>query len=163
MDRQRRAAELLDKLAQGGYRRTPQRFYIVEALVGDESHPTAEAIFARVRQACPTTSLATVYKTLETLKEMGEVLELEFSEGSNRYDGLRPAAHPHAHHHHAHAWQASLVTRKERWQRIRRHEKIDRSDDQQDNADQRKDELHKGYLTVDDSEGSCLVEFRTSS
>jgi Fur family peroxide stress response transcriptional regulator len=95
IDRQRRAAELLDRLARDGYRRTPQRFYIVEALVGDASHPTAEEIFARVRQACPTTSLATVYKTLETLKAMGEVLELEFSDGSNRYDGLRPVAHPH--------------------------------------------------------------------
>src|SRR5438552_6229678 len=95
IDRQRRTAELLEKLAQGGYRRTPQRFYIVEALVGNASHPTAEEIYARVRQVCPTTSLATVYKTLETLKAMGEVLELEFSDGSNRYDGLRPVAHPH--------------------------------------------------------------------
>src|SRR5258708_2950617 len=62
MDRQRRAAELLQKLAQGGYRRPPQRLLIVEALLGDESHPTAEEIFARVRQVCPTTSLATVYR-----------------------------------------------------------------------------------------------------
>jgi Fur family transcriptional regulator, peroxide stress response regulator len=95
IDRQRRAGALTEKLAQRGYRLTPQRFYIVEALVGDDSHPTAEEIYARVRRVCPTTSLATVYKTLETLKEMGEVLELEFSDGSNRYDGLRPASHPH--------------------------------------------------------------------
>jgi Fur family transcriptional regulator, peroxide stress response regulator len=90
-----RVAELREKLAGAGHRITPQRLYILEALVGDPSHPTAEAIYARVRQACPTTSLATVYKTLETLKEMGEVLELEFSDGSNHYDGLRPSAHPH--------------------------------------------------------------------
>lgn len=94
-ERRRRAAELTGKLTARGFRLTPQRFYIVEALVGDDSHPSAEEIYARVRQVCPTTSLATVYKTLETLKGMGEVLELEFSDGSNRYDGLRPASHPH--------------------------------------------------------------------
>jgi Fur family peroxide stress response transcriptional regulator len=94
-DRRGRVVELREKLAGAGHRITPQRLYILEALVGDPSHPTAEAIYARVRRACPTTSLATVYKTLETLKEMGEVLELEFSDGSNHYDGLRPSAHPH--------------------------------------------------------------------
>jgi Fur family peroxide stress response transcriptional regulator len=41
------------------------------------------------------TSLATVYKTIGIMKEMGEVLELEFSQGANRYDGRRPFAHPH--------------------------------------------------------------------
>jgi Fur family peroxide stress response transcriptional regulator len=94
-DRRARVADLTEKLTQIGHRLTPQRLYILEALVGAESHPTAEEIFAQVRRTCPTTSLATVYKTLDTLKEMGEVLELEFSDGSNHYDGLRPVAHPH--------------------------------------------------------------------
>ena len=88
-------AALRKRLAEAGHRITPQRLYILEALVSDASHPTAEEIYARVRTTCPTTSLATVYKTLETLRELGEVLELEFSDGSNHYDGLRPAAHPH--------------------------------------------------------------------
>jgi len=43
----------------------------------------------------PVSSRATIYKTLETLKELGEVLELEFRDGGNRYDGVRPEAHPH--------------------------------------------------------------------
>jgi len=41
------------------------------------------------------TSLATMYKTVTLLKEMGEVLELGFSGDSNRYDGKRPYPHPH--------------------------------------------------------------------
>src|SRR5215212_5164854 len=90
-----RVAALRERLAEAGHRITPQRLYILEALVSDASHPTAEEIYARVRPSCPTTSLATVYKTLEMLKELGEVLELEFSDGSNHYDGLHPAAHPH--------------------------------------------------------------------
>jgi Fur family peroxide stress response transcriptional regulator len=40
-------------------------------------------------------SRATVYKTVETLKAMGQVLELEFSGASNRYDGRRVEPHPH--------------------------------------------------------------------
>jgi Fur family peroxide stress response transcriptional regulator len=40
-------------------------------------------------------SPATVYKTLDALKAAGEVLELEFREGPNRYDANIPSAHPH--------------------------------------------------------------------
>jgi Fur family transcriptional regulator, peroxide stress response regulator len=94
-EREARIAELTQRLAERGYRLTPQRLAVVRALVDARNHPSAEDLFARVRETCPTTSLATVYKTLDTLKEIGEVLELEFREGSNRYDGIRPGAHPH--------------------------------------------------------------------
>jgi len=40
-------------------------------------------------------SPATVYKTLDTLKAVGEVLELEFRQGPNRYDANMPSPHPH--------------------------------------------------------------------
>ena len=43
----------------------------------------------------PTTSLATVYKTVSLAKELGEVMELGFCDGSNRYDGNNPNPHPH--------------------------------------------------------------------
>ena len=43
----------------------------------------------------PTTSLATIYKIVNLLKEIGEVVELDFSEGSNRYDGNKPYPYPH--------------------------------------------------------------------
>jgi Fur family peroxide stress response transcriptional regulator len=94
-NREARISELTRRLAEQGCRITPQRLAIVRALVEAPNHPSAEDLFARVRETCPTTSLATVYKTLDTLKEMGEVLELEFRDGSNRYDGVRPEAHPH--------------------------------------------------------------------
>jgi Fur family peroxide stress response transcriptional regulator len=93
--REARRSELTRKLAEQGYRITPQRLAVVGALMDARNHPSAEDLFARVRETCPTTSLATVYKTLDTLKEIGEVLELEFRDGSNRYDGVRPQSHPH--------------------------------------------------------------------
>ena len=86
---------LRQRLSNTGHRITPQRLCILEALVDSNRHPTAEDIFAQVRRVSPTTSLATVYKTIETLKEMGEVQELEFGDGRNHYDGVDPMPHPH--------------------------------------------------------------------
>jgi Fur family peroxide stress response transcriptional regulator len=94
-ERDARIAELTRRLTERGYRVTPQRLAVVRALVDAQNHPSAEELFARVRETCPTTSRATIYKTLDTLKELGEVLELEFRDGSNRYDGVRPESHPH--------------------------------------------------------------------
>ena len=52
-------------------------------------------IHQEIRRFFPGTSLATVYNTIELLKEIGQVLEIEFSGAPNRYDGRRPGPHPH--------------------------------------------------------------------
>jgi len=54
-----------------------------------------EQIYEQVKADFPTTSLATIYKAVTLLKELNEVLELGFPEGSNRYDGNKPYPHPH--------------------------------------------------------------------
>ena len=81
--------------ASADIRLTPQRYAVVRALVQGGEHPSAEQLFHRVSDAYPMMSRATVYKTLDTLKAAGEVLELEFREGPNRYDANMPSAHPH--------------------------------------------------------------------
>ena len=40
-------------------------------------------------------SLATVYRNIQLIKSLGEVLELGFPDGGNRYDGKKPYPHPH--------------------------------------------------------------------
>ena len=92
---QDRTEMILDKLKEKGHRITPQRLIILRTLVESQNHPSVEDIFAKVRVHFPTTSLATVYKTISVIKELGEVLELEFSSGHNRYDGHKPYPHPH--------------------------------------------------------------------
>lgn len=87
--------EMVSALRSHGYRLTPQRLGIVGILGEDRTHPTVEQVFRQVQRDFPTTSLATVYKTIDTLKEMGEVMELEFSDGGRRYDGTHIT--PHAH------------------------------------------------------------------
>jgi Fur family peroxide stress response transcriptional regulator len=89
-----RLVNVVAKLKKAGHRITPQRLAIARIVLGSSEHPSVEEIYRGVRKDFPTTSLATVYNTLERLKEMGEVLELPFSGGS-RYDGLNPHPHPH--------------------------------------------------------------------
>ena len=90
-----RLESMLKKLKERQFRITPQRRAILKILAGSSEHPTVERIYEQVRLDFPTTSLATVYKTVSLLKELNEVLELGFPEGSNRYDGKRPYPHPH--------------------------------------------------------------------
>lgn len=95
MRSQARFQQLTAKLKEHGYRATPQRVALLKIIAASEGHPSATQIFEQMRQHFPTTTLATVYKTLTLLKEIGEVLELEFSGAENRYDGNKP--YPHLH------------------------------------------------------------------
>jgi Fur family peroxide stress response transcriptional regulator len=87
--------ELIEKLREGGHRITPQRLAILKILAASDGHPSAEQVHERIKGDFPTTSLATVYKTIATLKGMGEVLELGFADDSNHYDGNKPYPHTH--------------------------------------------------------------------
>jgi Fur family peroxide stress response transcriptional regulator len=91
----KRLEELVDHLANHGLRITPQRMAVLRILATSQEHLNIEEIYARVHQEFPTTSLATIYNTVTLLKAMGEVLELSFGSGGNRYDGNNPAPHPH--------------------------------------------------------------------
>jgi Fur family transcriptional regulator, peroxide stress response regulator len=90
-----RTGLILGKLREKGHRITPQRIAILRILVESPDHPSVEDIYEKVKVNFPTTSLATVYKTISVIKELGEVLELEFSNDHNRYDGNKPYPHPH--------------------------------------------------------------------
>jgi Fur family peroxide stress response transcriptional regulator len=68
---------------------------VLDILVTSDGHPGVEQVYATVRQSFPMTSLATVYKTVTLMKEMGELVEISFGVGGNRYDGNNPKPHPH--------------------------------------------------------------------
>lgn len=95
MDQTQRIRDLLALLKARGNRLTPQRVAIATAIVSHPGHPTVEQLHREILKDFPTTSLATVYKTVHLLKEAGQVLELSFGDLGNRYDGLRPYPHPH--------------------------------------------------------------------
>jgi Fur family peroxide stress response transcriptional regulator len=94
-DQQSRFDAIIRKLRDHGHKITPQRMAIVSILALSEGHPTVDAIHARIQKDFPTMSLATVYRNIVLIKSLGEVLELGFPDGSNRYDGNKPYPHPH--------------------------------------------------------------------
>ena len=92
---ERRLEQMIGKLKKNEFRITPQRYAVLKILAYSDNHPSAERIYEQLVQDYPTMSPATVYKTISLLKKNGEILELEFSEMSNRYDGNKPYPHPH--------------------------------------------------------------------
>ncbi len=90
-----RLNQMLSKLKEHDFRLTPQRLAVLRVLAVSQGHPTVERIYETVRAEFPTTSIATIYKTVNLLKQLNEVLELGFPDGSNRYDGNKPYPHPH--------------------------------------------------------------------
>ena len=94
-DPKSRLNQIIDRLKENQRRITPQRMAVLKILAKSEGHPTVEKIYEKVKKQFPTTSLATVYKSVAVIKEIGEVLELGFTDGSNRYDGNKPYPHPH--------------------------------------------------------------------
>ena len=90
-----RIDEMRNALLERGTSITRRRDKMLEALASNARHPSVNELHAEVRRWYPSTSLATIYNTIELLKDAGQVLELEFSGAANRYDGRRPASHPH--------------------------------------------------------------------
>jgi Fe2+ or Zn2+ uptake regulation protein len=85
---------MLAGVRAAGLKLTPQRLAIVRELAEDESHPTAQELFERLRPSMPTMSFATVYNTLDTLTSAGLCAAMSLSPGSGRFD---PNMDPHHH------------------------------------------------------------------
>lgn len=86
---------LREALESSGQRFTEQRSAVFRHLACTDAHPTADEVFLAVRGDLPGISLATVYKSLETLVGCGLAVKLTYSDGSARYDG-RTDPHHHA-------------------------------------------------------------------
>ena len=95
LDVKRRMDQMAAKLREHQFRITPQRLAILRVLAASDGHPSVERVYETVRRDFPTTSIATVYKTVHLLKQINEVLEIALPDGSNRYDGNKPFPHPH--------------------------------------------------------------------
>ncbi len=78
-----------------GVKPTPQRVVIANYLLHTDSHPTADEVMEAVSEALPVAlSRATVYNTLNTLKDAGVIKEVLTEPGRVRYDANV------SHHHH---------------------------------------------------------------
>jgi Fur family peroxide stress response transcriptional regulator len=82
------------RFKESGLKLTPQRAAIFSILEGNSSHPSAEDIHRELRRDYPNTSLATVYNTLESLKELDLIKEVTIDSERRHFD---PDASSHHH------------------------------------------------------------------
>jgi Fur family ferric uptake transcriptional regulator len=71
-------------LRQRGYRLTPQRQLVLEA-VDSLEHATPDAILGEVRKTASGVNISTVYRTLELLEELGLISHAHLGHGAPTY------------------------------------------------------------------------------
>ena len=86
-------------LHQYGRRITPQRKKVLKLFenIGTGKHLSAEDVHLQLMKLNTKVSLATIYRTLRLLVEMGFLTELELSDGGHRFE-LSSQEHPDHHH-----------------------------------------------------------------
>jgi Fur family transcriptional regulator, ferric uptake regulator len=83
-----------DTLRASGYRVTPQRQLVLEAVTKLE-HATPEEIFADIHQTARGVNVSTVYRTLELLEQVGLVTHTHLGHGAPVYHLAAEAQHVH--------------------------------------------------------------------
>ncbi|MFB0561824.1 MAG: Fur family transcriptional regulator [Candidatus Lokiarchaeia archaeon] len=72
-------------LRKKGHKVTPQRIELFK-IIKNCKHPTVEEIYHKINKSYPTVSPATVYKTIELLRGIGEIQEISVIDGKLRYE-----------------------------------------------------------------------------
>lgn len=75
-------------------RMTKQKKVILDILRSTKCHPSADWVYEQAKKIVPDISLGTVYRNLNVLRDMGEILELNYGSTYARYDGT-----PENHYH----------------------------------------------------------------
>jgi Fe2+ or Zn2+ uptake regulation protein len=87
--------DLQRALRASGRRLTPQRRLILKVLEESSGHLEADALYDRVKARAPEISLATVYRTLALLREIGLVEEHRLGQDHGHYEAVRKEPHYH--------------------------------------------------------------------
>ena len=95
-----------------GVQPTPQRLAVARFVLGTDSHPTADEVWAKARRECPTLSRATVYNTLNLLADKGLLKGRAITEGVVVFD-------PHVGRHHHFVDEATGRIHDIPWEAIR--------------------------------------------
>jgi len=87
--------EIIQILKNNGIKTTPQRMAIISFLDHNRIHPSAENIYKTLKKDFPSMSLATVYNTLEKLKDIKKVVKLNISGDNKVYYDYNTEDHYH--------------------------------------------------------------------
>lgn len=82
----RRLSKFRDQCAARKLALTPQRLAIFGILARDDSHPTADDVYTRLKPELPSLSRGTVYRTLELLEAHGLVRRVPTGGDCARFD-----------------------------------------------------------------------------
>ncbi len=85
----------IQALRDKGYRLTPQREMVIEALAHSGKHMSAEEVYAQVQDRARAVNIATVYRTLELLVAEGLATRMLASDGRMVYATGRHGPHVH--------------------------------------------------------------------
>jgi Fur family transcriptional regulator, ferric uptake regulator len=87
-----------ERLSEAGHRAGGAREAVVELLGRQSCCLSAQEISDRLREAGNDVGIASIYRALELLHELGLVQRVEFGGGGARFEPLVPGGE---HHHHA--------------------------------------------------------------
>lgn len=87
--------EMARCLQQQGYRLTPQRLAVLEAIKAGPGHMSVNDVLARLRTQYPRMTVPTVYRILQWLKKVDLVAETDLGGGGHVYEYIAD----HRHHH----------------------------------------------------------------
>lgn len=83
-----------ERLRRAGYRVTRQRLAVYAFLFRNDSHPTVHDIHSGIKADLPKISVATVYKSVESLVDVGLVKPIYLGQAATRFDA---STEEHAH------------------------------------------------------------------
>jgi Fur family ferric uptake transcriptional regulator len=86
---------ILEAIRQRGYRITPQREMIIQAITQSDHHISAEEISAELQKHTKAINIATIYRTLDMLWEEGFACRNDLGEGRIVYSTLTHGPHIH--------------------------------------------------------------------
>ncbi|MFQ5584660.1 MAG: Fur family transcriptional regulator [Calditrichia bacterium] len=78
---------LIEAMKSKGLSVTYQRLLIYKYLLNTQTHPSAEEIYQEIKSEYPSISMATVYKTLETLANHNLIAKVNVLHDLARFDG----------------------------------------------------------------------------
>ena len=84
-----------DRCKKVGIRLTGQRLLIIKVIEDSKDHPDVETLFERANKIDNKVSIATVYRTVKTLKNAGILEKLEFKDGRSRFEDAVRKHHDH--------------------------------------------------------------------
>jgi Fur family ferric uptake transcriptional regulator len=85
---------LADQLRAKGYRLTPQRQLVLEA-VGRLGHATPDDIVGEVHRTAAAVNVSTIYRTLDLLEALGLVTHTHLGHGAPTYHAASDERHVH--------------------------------------------------------------------